>query len=73
MKLFLTRIGEDCRVVINGDVSQCDLREASGLATVIHLIKSNMMPVPIIEFTHADIVRSGICAMWVRAFHDAQI
>ncbi len=73
MKLFLTRIGEDCRVVINGDVSQCDLREASGLATVIHLIKSNMMPVPIIEFTQADIVRSGICAMWVRAFHDAQI
>ena len=73
MKLFLTRIGEECRVVVNGDVSQSDLREASGLATVIHLIKSNMMPVPIIEFTHADIVRSGICAMWVRAFHDAQI
>jgi phosphate starvation-inducible PhoH-like protein len=70
MKTFLTRIGEDCTVVINGDVSQCDLRETSGLRTVIHLIKSKMLPVPIIEFTMNDIVRSGICEMWVRAFEE---
>jgi phosphate starvation-inducible PhoH-like protein len=70
MKTFLTRIGEDCTVVINGDVSQCDLRETSGLRTVIHLIKSKMLPVPIIEFTLNDIVRSGICEMWVRAFEE---
>ncbi len=72
MKTFLTRIGEDCTVVINGDVSQCDLRETSGLRTVIHLIKSKMLPVPIIEFTLNDIVRSGICEMWVRAFEEAR-
>jgi len=71
MKTFLTRIGEDCTVVINGDVSQCDLRETSGLRTVIHLIKSQLLPVPIIEFTREDIVRSGLCAMWVRAFEEA--
>jgi phosphate starvation-inducible protein PhoH and related proteins len=70
MKTFLTRIGADCTVVINGDVSQCDLRETSGLRTVIHLIKSKMLPVPIIEFTLNDIVRSGICEMWVRAFEE---
>ncbi|KLK94696.1 phosphate starvation protein PhoH [Microvirga vignae] len=70
MKTFLTRIGEDCTVVINGDVSQCDLRETSGLRTVIHLIKSKLLPVPIIEFTRDDIVRSGICAMWVQAFEE---
>ena len=51
IKTFLTRIGEDCTVVINGDVSQCDLDQASGLRTVIHLIKSQMLPVPVIEFT----------------------
>jgi phosphate starvation-inducible PhoH-like protein len=73
MKTFLTRIGQDCTVVINGDVSQCDLREASGLRTVIHLIKSKMLPVPIIEFTLDDIVRSGICEMWVRAFEEENI
>jgi len=73
IKTFLTRIGEDCTVVINGDVSQCDLDEASGLRTVIHLIKSQMLSVPVIEFTRDDIVRSGICGMWVRAFEDAKL
>jgi phosphate starvation-inducible PhoH-like protein len=73
IKTFLTRIGEDCTVVINGDVNQCDLNEASGLRTVIHMIKSQMLPVPVIEFTRNDIVRSGICAMWVRAFDEANL
>jgi phosphate starvation-inducible PhoH-like protein len=73
MKTFLTRVGEDCTVVINGDVSQCDLRESSGLSTVIHLVKSKMLPVPVIEFTRDDIVRSGLCAMWVRAFEEEQL
>lgn len=73
IKMFLTRVGEDCSMVINGDVSQCDLEQASGLRTVIHLIKSQMLPVPVIEFTRADIVRSGACAMWVRAFDEANL
>jgi phosphate starvation-inducible PhoH-like protein len=71
IKMFLTRVGEDCTVIINGDVSQCDLDETSGLHTVLHLIKSQRLPVPVIEFTAADIVRSGLCAMWVRAFAGA--
>jgi phosphate starvation-inducible protein PhoH and related proteins len=73
IKTFLTRIGEDCTVVINGDVSQCDLDHASGLRTVIHMIKSQMLPVPVIEFKREDIVRSGVCAMWVRAFDEANL
>ncbi|MFZ0847472.1 MAG: PhoH family protein [Pseudolabrys sp.] len=73
IKTFLTRIGEDCTVVINGDVSQCDLDQASGLRTVIHLIKSQMLSVPVIEFKREDIVRSGVCAMWVRAFDEANL
>jgi phosphate starvation-inducible PhoH-like protein len=32
-----------------------------------------MLPVPMIEFTLDDIVRSGICEMWVRAFEEAKI
>jgi phosphate starvation-inducible PhoH-like protein len=60
-------------VVINGDVSQCDLPDASGLGTVLHLIDSQDLPVPVVEFTSADIVRSGVCAMWVKAFADAKI
>lgn len=73
MKTFLTRIGEDCAVVVNGDVGQCDLRETSGLSMVLHLIRSREMPVPVIEFTLDDIVRSGICEMWVRAFEELRV
>ncbi|GJE45903.1 PhoH family protein [Methylobacterium soli] len=73
IKMFLTRIGDDCQVIINGDVSQTDLRETSGLRTVIHLIKSRMMPVPVVEFTRDDIVRSGICAEWVKAFEETNL
>jgi phosphate starvation-inducible PhoH-like protein len=73
IKMFLTRIGDDTQVIINGDVSQTDLRETSGLRTVIHLVKSRMMPIPIVEFGLDDIVRSGICAEWVRAFEEARV
>jgi phosphate starvation-inducible protein PhoH and related proteins len=73
IKTFLTRIGEDCTVVINGDVSQCDLDRDSGLSTVLHLIRSQMLSVPVVEFGREDIVRSGICAMWVRAFDEARL
>jgi phosphate starvation-inducible PhoH-like protein len=71
IKTFLTRAGEGCRVVVNGDVSQCDLREGSGLRTIIDLIRSQGLPVPVIEFRLDDIVRSGACAMWARAFEAA--
>ena len=73
MKMFLTRIGEDCRVVVNGDAGQSDINETSGLAVVLDLVARSRLPVPVIAFGHADIVRSDICAMWARAFHEAGI
>ncbi len=73
IKTFLTRIGDDCTVVINGDVSQCDLMAESGLATVIAMIDRQNLPVPVIEFGQGDIVRSGVCAMWVQAFAQAKL
>jgi phosphate starvation-inducible PhoH-like protein len=68
IKMFLTRIGENCITVVNGDVSQCDLDKDSGLSVAINLIRNRSLPVPIVEFTLDDIVRSGLCALWVRAF-----
>lgn len=73
LKMFLSRIGENAQAVLNGDVSQTDLRADSGLKVVIDLITKQKLPVPVIEFTLDDIVRSDICAMWVRAFHTARI
>jgi phosphate starvation-inducible PhoH-like protein len=72
MKMFLTRIGENCLTVINGDVAQCDLDRDSGLRLAIDLVYSLNLPVPIIEFSIDDVVRSGVCAMWVRAFAKAE-
>lgn len=68
LKMLLTRVGENSKIVLNGDVQQSDLKEADGLSKVIHLAKKHMLPVPIIEFGVDDIIRSDICAQWVKIF-----
>lgn len=68
LKMLLTRVGEGTTIVLNGDVQQSDLKEADGLSKVIHLAKKHMLPVPIIEFGLDDIIRSDICAQWVKVF-----
>jgi phosphate starvation-inducible PhoH-like protein len=68
IKMFLTRIGEGCRTVVNGDIAQCDLTQGSGFQVALELLRGRRLPVPVIEFSTDDIVRSGLCAMWVRAF-----
>jgi phosphate starvation-inducible protein PhoH and related proteins len=73
IKMFLTRVGEDCITVVNGDVGQSDLQASSGLRVVLDMIRAQGLPVPVIEFTKDDIVRSGVCGMWVRAFEEARV
>jgi phosphate starvation-inducible PhoH-like protein len=68
LKMLLTRVGEGTTIVLNGDIQQSDLKEADGLSKVIHLAKKHMLPVPIIEFDVDDIIRSDICAQWVKVF-----
>ena len=68
LKMLLTRVGEGSTIVLNGDIQQSDLKGTSGLAKIIHLAKKHMMDVPVVEFGVDDIVRSGICAEWVKVF-----
>jgi phosphate starvation-inducible PhoH-like protein len=68
LKMLLTRVGEGSTIVLNGDVQQSDLKEADGLSKVIHLAKKHMLDVPVIEFGLEDIIRSDICAQWVKVF-----
>lgn len=68
IKMLLTRVGEGSTIVLNGDIQQSDLKGASGLSKVIHLSKKHMLDVPVVEFGVDDIVRSGICAEWVKVF-----
>lgn len=68
LKMLLTRVGQNCKLVLNGDIMQSDLKEADGLSKIIHLVKKHMLPVPIIEFGLDDIVRSDETRMWVEVF-----
>lgn len=68
MMMFLTRVGKGCKVVINGDVRQQDIKEQSGLSKVFHLIKKYNMPIPIVEFQVEDIVRSDFVKEWIKVF-----
>lgn len=60
MKLFLTRVGEGCRIVVNGDISQKDIAGASGLADAVARL-SDIRRIGVVEFDTSDIVRSGLC------------
>lgn len=58
MKLFLTRVGENARVIVNGDIDQKDIKGKSGLEDLITRIEG-MPSVNHIAFEEDDIVRSG--------------
>jgi phosphate starvation-inducible PhoH-like protein len=73
LKMLLTRVGEGSTIVLNGDVQQTDLKEGDGLTKITHLAKKHMLPIPIVEFNLDDIVRSGICAQWVRVFYEEKL
>ena len=67
-KAICTRIGENCTMVLMGDLAQSDIKEASGLGMVIKLAKKYSLPVAVIDFKIDDIQRSDVCAMFVTAF-----
>lgn len=73
LKMLVTRIGEGSKLVLNGDIQQSDLKEADGLSKIVHLAKKYMLPIPIIEFTVDDIVRSDICKEWIKVFTEEGI
>lgn len=58
MKLFLTRIGEGCKVIVDGDESQADIRN-SGLVDAINRLQ-HIPAVKIVRFSKHDVVRSGL-------------
>ncbi|MFT4064252.1 PhoH family protein [Paraburkholderia sp.] len=59
MKMFLTRIGEGSRLIINGDTEQVDIRGKSGLADAIERV-TWIPSVGHIHFDRKDVVRHGV-------------
>ncbi|MEL0018822.1 MAG: PhoH family protein [Rickettsiales bacterium] len=69
MKMFLTRLGENSRMVVTGDLSQVDLPSGyrSGLTDAVEILK-DVEGAHFIRFTDADVVRHDLVARIVRAY-----
>ena len=69
IKMFLTRIGENSKLVVNGDPSQVDLtnKTHSGLSKSKNILK-DLEEIKIIEFDHNDVVRHPLVSKIIRAY-----
>ena len=73
IKMFLTRLGENCQAIVTGDPSQTDLRfpADSGLEEAVSIL-SGIKGVSVVRFTHSDTVRSRIVREIVRAYSEKE-
>ncbi|PHM54495.1 phosphate starvation-inducible protein PhoH [Xenorhabdus sp. KK7.4] len=69
MKMFLTRLGENVTVIVNGDISQCDLPDCSksGLADALERFFNDEV-IGVIHFSQEDCVRSKLCQKALQAY-----
>ena len=71
IKMFLTRIGENSKLVVNGDPSQVDLinKSHSGLIKSKNIL-NDLKEIKIIEFDHNDVVRHPLVSKIIRAYQN---
>ena len=69
IKMFLTRIGENSKLVVNGDPSQIDLpnKNQSGLIESQEILKG-IKEIAIINFDHQDVIRHSLVTKIVEAY-----
>ena len=70
IKMFLTRIGENSKLVVNGDPSQIDLinKSQSGLIKSKNILK-HIREIEVVEFDHKDVFRHPLVSKIIRAYH----
>ena len=71
IKMFLTRLGEDSKMIITGDETQIDLnnKDFSGLKKTRKSL-SNIEEISVVEFKNSDIVRNKIVSKILEVFPD---
>ena len=69
IKMFLTRIGENSKIVVNGDPSQIDLlnTKTSGLIRSKQLL-GDLDEISVVDFDHSDVVRHPLVSKIVKAY-----
>ncbi len=72
IKMFLTRLGFNSKMVITGDITQIDLPETkkSGLVDAMHVLR-NIDEISVIRFTEKDVVRHKLVQDIIRAYEKA--
>ena len=71
IKMFLTRIGENSKIVVNGDPSQIDLpnKNMSGLLKSKKIL-SHLNEITVVDFDHSDVVRHPLVSKIVKAYNN---
>jgi phosphate starvation-inducible PhoH-like protein len=71
MKMFLTRMGNDSKIIVTGDVTQVDLprQMRSGLVDAVHRLR-DLERIAIIYLDEHDIVRHPLVQQIVRAYEE---
>lgn len=74
IKMFLTRMGPDSKVIINGDKSQIDLpnQQRSGLIEALRILK-DVKGIDFVEFTSKDVIRHKIVKDIIDAYDKAYL
>ena len=69
MKMFLTRLGENSRMVVTGDITQIDLnpKDKSGLTDAISNLKK-IKDISFVYLTEKDVVRHPLVRKIVKAY-----
>ena len=72
MKMFLTRLGFDSKMIVNGDISQIDLpgHTRSGLIQAQKVL-TNLPHIEFVNFSSADVVRHPVVAEIIDAYEDS--
>lgn len=68
MKLLLSRIGTNCKMVVDGDIKQCDLKGPNGLEDAVDKLEG-IQGIEVVRFLDSDIIRSPLCKKIILAYN----
>ena len=73
IKMFLTRIGENSKLVVNGDPTQIDLpaKNQSGLVKAQSILK-DIKEISVVNFDQNDVIRHPLVSKIVKAYSDQE-
>jgi len=68
MKMMLSRIGKNCKMILSGDIEQADIPN-SGLSDAVTRLEG-IKGIEIVRFLDEDIVRSKMCKQIIQAYRN---